>query len=323
MSAIQEIPVILNKNAGRKSALALWLERLVIRPDVVAKEWAWTGQQIEQAVIEAFHDRGVRARLFVTQSPGHATQIAQILLRQGEPLIAVAGGDGTINEAVNALAGSKTAVGILPLGTANTFAIELGIPFSIPGAVEIIMQKKVRTIDLGKAGNHYFMMGAGMSFDSHVIRKIRSHEKRSLGSVAYILTGISESLRYSFPRLRVESHDGLGAIKSDGYLVIVSNARFYGGCFKAAPRALLDDGLLDVIVMKKRRVWDLLRYLSVMRKADITRLSDVDYFQCRKFCVTAESEVEIHVDAEVAEKTPCTFECIPGALKVIVPGHAV
>ncbi|HOW58462.1 MAG TPA: YegS/Rv2252/BmrU family lipid kinase, partial [Candidatus Omnitrophota bacterium] len=273
----REIPVIINPKAGRKSRFALWLEAILIQPPSLSEEGWWPGDRIGGEIVKAFHSEGLRAQPFITQTLGDIKKTVQDLVAQGERTIVVVGGDGTINEAVHGIAGTQTSLGIIPMGTANTLAIELGIPLAVQAAARVIREGQVRTIDVGKAGNYYFAMGAGLSYDAHVIKNVRSDSKRSIGSLAYIAQGLLESLTYPFPRLRVCSEDS-PLFHSEGYLVIIANARFYGGHFKAAPRALLDDGLLDVIVMKNRRFWNLVQYVATMRYRDITKLSDVEYF---------------------------------------------
>lgn len=313
----KEIPVIINAKAGRKSRFALALEALFLRSPTVTREAWWTAGMIKKGIVKAFHDEGIEPWIFVTRTLGDIKKTVRELVARGERLIVIAGGDGTINEAVHGVAGTETALGIIPLGTANTFSIELGIPFSIREAVRVIKQGRVRIVDVGKAGESFFAMGAGLSYDAHVIQKVKPLLKRAMGSLAYIVTGMWESLTYPFPVLKVESEDA--GVQTEGYLAIISNARFYGGHFKSAPAAKLDDGLLDVIVMKRKELWHLLKYTSAMRYRDITKLPDVVYFQCRRLKVTSEPKVPVHVDAEIAGETPCIFECIPQALRIVVP----
>lgn len=318
MITSNEIPVVINKKAGRKSLFAVGLEALLIRPPFLHQEACYPEERIGKKVIKAFAEEGLKARPYLAQTLGDVRKIIRELIAQGEKAIVVAGGDGTLNQAVHEAAGTDTVLGIVPLGTANAFALELGIPFSVHGAARVIKTGKVQAIDVGKAGSHYFAMSSGMSFDAQVIRKVDLGSKWLMGSMAYIVHGISVSLTYPFPLLRVESEDPVSRCL-EGRLVIIANARYYGGHFKAAPLARLDDGLLDVLVMKESKFPRLIRYLGAMRYRDITHLKDVVYFQCRRLRVTSEPSVPIHVDAEVAEETPCDFECIPRALKVIVP----
>ncbi len=314
----QGIPVIINAKAGRKSWLAVLLEAIFIRPPFIHKEACLPEEKITQEIVKAFDLEGLKARSYVTRNLGDIKKMVRELVEQGERLIVVAGGDGTINEAIHGIVKTGTALGIIPMGTANAFAIELGIPFSLREAVQVIKRGQVRTIDVGKAGEHFFAMGAGMSYDAQVITKVRLESKRQMGSLAYIMHGFLEALVYPFPALKLESDDP-SPVRCEGHLVIVTNTRFYGGHFKSAPRALLDDGFLDVLVMKKKHMWNLFRYLGAMRYSDITKLPDVEYFQCRRLKVTSDPLVLVHVDAEIAEKTPCVFECVSKALRVIVP----
>jgi YegS/Rv2252/BmrU family lipid kinase len=318
MIPLPPIPLILNRKAGRKSLIALGLEKWLIRAPHSAREAAWSNEQIENEILRVCRNENLNICLHKTLSAGHAKQIAQDLIRQGARVIAVAGGDGTVNEVINAAIGSETSLGIIPLGTANAFAIELGIPLSIQEALGVIKRGQIRTIDAGKAGQHYFAMGASMSYEAHVIKKISPGFKYLFGAMAYIFQGIAESFSYPFPLLKVKIDHEENIIHS-GYLVIVANARFYGGHFRAAPDARMDDGLLDVLIMRKKKLGNLLKYMSTMRYGDITKLPDVEYLQCRRFQIDSEKQVPVHVDAEIRETTPCVFECIPNALRIIVP----
>jgi len=313
-----EIPVVINKKAGRKSLFAVGLEALLIRPPFLHKEACYPEERIGKKVVKAFSLEGLAARPYFAHTLEEVGVTIKALVAQGERTIVVAGGDGTFNAAVQIVAGSGTSLGLIPLGTANSLAVELGIPFSVREAAGVIKTGKVRTLDLGKAGDHFFAMGAGMSFDAHVIKKVDRGSKWAMGAMAYIAHGIVESLKYPFPLLKIESDDPV-PVRSEGYLAIVANARYYGGHFKAAPRASMEDGLLDVVVMKRKGLRHLVHYLGLMRYRDITRCPNVDYFQCRRFCVTSDPAVPVHVDAEVVEMTPCVFECVPKALNMIVP----
>ena len=313
-----DIPVVINKKAGRKSLFAVGFEALLIRPPFLHKEACYPEERIGKKVEKAFSLEGLTARPYLAHTLEDVRNTIKTLVAQGERTIVVAGGDGTFNAAVQEVTGTETSLGLIPLGTANSLALELGIPFSVREAARAIKTGKVRTLDLGKAGSHFFAMGAGMSFDSHVIRKVDRGSKWFMGAMAYIVHGVVESFRYPFPLLKIESEDPV-PVRSEGYLVIVANARYYGGHFKAAPRASMEDGLLDVVVMKRKGLLPLVHYLEAMRYGDITRLADVDYFQCRRFQITSDPAVPVHVDAEVVEMTPCVFECVPKALKMIVP----
>ncbi len=314
---MEEIPLIMNRVAGQRSWLALGLEALFLQPPGLSKSAHWSPEKIEKAVLASLEKAELRVRPYFTEGSRFPATVAKSLAKEGKRLIIAAGGDGTINEVANGLVGTETRLGIIPLGTANTFANELGIPLSVEAAAQVIRNGHERTVDVGKVGGRHFVMGAGLGFDAEVIRKVPPDLKRFLGQLAYLLIGNATALTYSFPELVVDVEPA--APEHTGYLVIVSNARFYGGSFRVAPRASLEDGLLDVLVMKRKKIWNLWAYAATTRYGDVTKLPDVEYFQCRRVEISSDPPVPIHVDAELAGETPCEFECVPASLRVIVP----
>lgn len=313
----KEIPLIVNQTAGQRSQIALGLEKLLLGSPSLAESGNLSGERLRRILLDSFGKRGLRPHLLFTQGPGDAMRWAAELAQKKTSLVVVAGGDGTVNEVVNGIAGTETTLGVIPSGTGNSFAIELGIPFSIEEAVSVIRRGRVRSVDIGRAGRRFFAMAAGISFDTRVIKNVKPHLKRALGALSYLLQGVLESTRYPFPVLEVESEDA--SIRTSGFLAIVSNARFYGGYFQPAPHALVDDGLLDVLVMKRKRFWELVNYLIAMRQGRILEVEGVETFTCRRVRISSDPPVSVHVDAEIAGETPCEFECVREALRVIVP----
>ncbi len=315
----KEIPLIINLRAGRRSRLAVALDNLLINFSDSIKSSYVPYKKITKLIADSLAHEGLNVHVHVTNSSGDATEITKDLVRKNERLIIVAGGDGTVNEVINGMAGSDTRLGIIPLGSTNVLAIELGIPFSIQAAVKVIREGHARQIDLGRADKRFFAMAAGMSFDAQAIKMLSLVPglKPFLGGLSFILSGMLVSLVYPFPLLEIESDDLPG--RRSGYLAIIANARFYGGPFLFAPGASIDDGLLDVVIMKRRRLWNLLKYMSLAKKGKLLQLPDVEHFQTRRLKVSSNPSVLIHTDAEIAGKTPCEFECVPRALWVIVP----
>ena len=310
---------MINLRAGRRSRLAVALDSLLLYASNSIKSSYAPSKKITKLITNALAQEGLNVHVHVTHSADDATEITKDLVRRNERLILVAGGDGTVNEVINGMVGSDTHLGIIPLGSTNVLALELGIPFSTQAAAKVIREGHTRQIDLGKAGNHFFAMAAGISFDAQAIKllSLAPGLKPLLGGLSFVLSGMLVSLAYPFPLLEIESEDLPG--RHSGYIAIVSNARFYGGSFVMAPSASIDDGLLDVVIMKRRKLWNLMKYMSLAKKGNLFQLPDVEHFQTRRLKVSSNPPVFIHTDAELAGKTPCEFECIPRALRVIVP----
>src|SRR5258708_4489185 len=124
--------------------------------------------------------------LATTSVPGEAKEIAAAAVEQGFRIVVAAGGDGTINEVVNGLAGSEVALGVLPVGTMNVFAAELGLPGKLRDAWRLIEAGRVREIDLGRANRQYFVQLAGVGLDAQVVKETSLDLKRNLGPLAYL-----------------------------------------------------------------------------------------------------------------------------------------
>ena len=253
------------------------------------------------------------ARIEPTSAPGDARRIAARAASEGCRIVVAAGGDGTINEVVNGIAGSRTALGILPVGTMNVFATELGLPAGIEDAWEVIQAGHLRTIDLAQANEQYFVQLAGVGFDAQVVERTTAGLKKNFGPLSYIINAAQLAAQPA-PRLRIES-DG---IVREGGLVIIGNGRYYGMPLEVFADAQLDDGLLDVIVGREVSHLALLKLFSGVVTGTHIDFDDIDYFHARELRVTSPDDVPVEVDGELAGKLPATFRIAPHRLDVVV-----
>ena len=253
------------------------------------------------------------ATVQTTSAPGDARSIAEWAVAQGFATVVAAGGDGTINEVVNGIASSDIALGILPVGTMNVFAAELGIPNNLPKAWEIIQARHTRRIDLVRANDQYFVQLAGVGLDAQVVQATSRSFKKNFGPLSYLISAAQIALRAP-PKLIVE-HDG---IRREGSFVLIGNGRYYGGPVTFFKDARIDDGKLDVLIFKNLGYLDIARYLGTILMGKHTDLDDVDYFQTESVSVSSEEEVPVEVDGEVVTKLPVTFRISPRKLKVVV-----
>ena len=270
--------------------------------------------------------RGVRARLErmrklqrnvvirTTDGPGDAEAQTERAVEQGYNTIVAAGGDGTINEVVNGIGSAPVALGILPMGTVNVLAMELGIPFDLVAAWKVIRNGKIRLIDEATANGHIFVQMAGIGVDAQIVQRNNRQIKQVLGPLSYLLTATQVAVERP-PRLRVTSDEHATV---DGSFVLVGNGRFYGGPFPLFSHADMQDGLLDVYVFKYMNYLHLIRYFRGMLFGSLSRFSDVTYFKAKKLLVEASMPVPLEADGELAGHSPVEFAIKRRKLRVIV-----
>lgn len=254
-----------------------------------------------------------------TMGPGDATRLAREAVAQNYDLVVAAGGDGTINEVVNGLARSKTALATLPLGTVNVWARELGLPLHPRAAAEALLSWTMRPIDLGLAGDRYFLLMAGIGFDAAVTAGVHSEAKRRLGMLAYVVSGIDHVVRIRGTRTRLVL-DGK-KFKGRVLLVVVGNSQLYGGFVKITHRATIDDGLLDVCVIKGDGMASALVHLVAIFSRRYSDNREIDYYRARTVKITSSPALPVQVDGDTIGFTPITIRVVPGALHALMPPH--
>jgi YegS/Rv2252/BmrU family lipid kinase len=256
------------------------------------------------------------ASMRLTSEAGDARHIAAEAVREGFEVVIAAGGDGTLNEVVNGIGGSPVRLGILPVGTMNVFATELGIPQgNLERAWSIIEQGKVVEVDLPKANDTHFIQLAGVGLDAEVVRKTTADSKRALGPLSYLLT-LVQVAAHKPSRVMLEAEGGR---ISEGSFALIGNGRLYGGPFPVFQRASLFDGLLDVLVFQNQSHWDVVRYFQAIAFGTHPQLPDVEYFQTSTLRVTSSGDVPVELDGEVAGMLPCLFSVSSQKLRVLAP----
>jgi len=251
-----------------------------------------------------------------TNSPGEARDLAEQAVSQGFEAVVAAGGDGTVNEVVNGLAGSDVNFGILPVGTMNVFATELGIPQNnLPKAWEVIDAGHVREVDLPRANDAYFVQLGGIGLDAEVVGRTTPEFKKALGPMSYLIT-LAQVAAGTPPMVTIEPNDGP---KREGRFVLVGNGRLYGGPFVLFKDAKLDDGLLDVLVFKNQTHWDIIRYVQAIAFGSHPDLHDVEYFQTSGLKLSSTAEVPVEIDGELSGSLPYEFGFSSRKLRVLAP----
>jgi len=263
---------------------------------------------------------GWQVTLKETLGRGDATTYAREAVATGCDAVVVAGGDGTINEAVQALAHTTTALGVLPHGTGNVWAREAGIPVhSLLAAARVLTSGLVRTVDLGLAGERYFLMWAGIGFDASVVQDIeegRPELKRRLGPLAFIIRGAVVALSFMGTRLTYMVNGR--RLRKRTIMAVISNARLYAAYLQLAPHARMDDGFLDFYIFKGRGFFSTLRHFLTLLTGRHGQDPEVEYYQVRHLTVHSSKPMPVHTDGNLAGFTPMEFRVVPRALRVIV-----
>jgi len=281
-------------------------------------------QEKVAAVEQAMRAAGLDYPLMLTEYPGHATQLARQAVADGCTTVIAGGGDGTINEVVNGLfqaagAGAPelpTALGILPLGSANDLAAALNLPGDLTEACRVLARGQSRRIDVGCVNGHYFVNNSAVGLEPVVT--IAQHQMRWIkGTARYVAAALKTIIAAKEWHMRVEWDTGM----YDGPLVLVSvgNGIRTGGAFYFTPRSKLDDGKFDFVYALAMSRLNMFALLPKTFTGKHIGHSKVGYFKSRSVRVTASPATPIQADGEVIETaaTEILFEIVPQKLQVI------
>jgi YegS/Rv2252/BmrU family lipid kinase len=287
--------IIFNPIAGQAEALELEL-------DQATEMWRQYGWNVERRP---------------TRCAGDGTRRAREAVVEGFDLVVAAGGDGTINEVINGLALSNTALATLPLGTMNVWARELGMPLQPRAAAKSLFDCTVQTIDLGRVGERYFLLMAGIGLDAAITASMDSQQKRRLGALAYVLRGLQlvSGIRGTRTRIVLDGRQ----LRRRVLQLVVGNSQLYGGLVKITDKAHINDGLLDVCVLRGDNVFNALQHAIAILRQRHTYNPHIDYYRARVIDVIAYPRLAVQVDGDLVGFTPVTIEVVPAALRVLMP----
>lgn len=287
---------------------------------IIANPTAGRGRtkRLADDVAARLRSAGRRVEIRWTQFAGHAQQIANEAVAAGVPTVVACGGDGTVQQVAQALAQTDTTLGLAPGGRCDDFARAIGVG-SGPGRVaQILLEGAVRRVDLGRVGDRFFCSLAAIGFDAAVSRFVDQMRLPIKGNPAYVYGIFRMLLHYRFVPLRLTGEFGerAGAV----FLAAIGNTSTYGGGICISPRARLDDGLLDICLIR-----------GVVSKVRVTRLlplamhgrhgtcKEVEFLRTKTLRLESPRPLELWADGEFIGATPLTVEAVPRALKVLAP----
>jgi YegS/Rv2252/BmrU family lipid kinase len=273
----------------------------------------------EKAIADRLSSAGHEFLIEHTSRVGEATSRANAAVENGADIVVAVGGDGTVCEVINGIAESRVRLGIIPLGTVNVFCREIGIPLDPLKATDVIASGIDREVDLGRAGDHYFLVMAGIGFDAQVVAEVDPHVKKIFHEAAYSLAGLKAFYNYQPVKMYITADEQ--RLMRNGYAVIIGNARGYAGLVEITPHAKIDDGVFDVCIFKKRKPFHVLRYIAGVVLKRHTGFSDVEYIKASRLKIESQRPVLVHVDGDIIGHTPMDFECLHKAIRIRVPAE--
>jgi len=267
------------------------------------------------AVVKRLRELGCTIDVRPTKGPGDATVLARAGVAEGFDVIVAAGGDGTINEVANAIPEGGPPLGVIPLGTANILAWEIGLGRRTERVARTIAEGKARPIVVGRIGNRKFLLMVGIGFDGAVVASLSPILKRCLGKGAYVLAGLVQMARYRWPTLSVRV-DGLTYACA---MAIVAKSHYYAGKFVLAPDAGPEEPLFRVCLFRGGGVWNLLRYGIALLCGCLHRLSDVSILPAHEVRVDVLPTVPVQTDGESLGATPARVTIAEEKLALLWP----
>ena len=273
-----------------------------------------------QETVSQLKSLGVDVQLKLTGGPGDATELAARASRNGSSDVIVAGGDGTINEAIQGIAGTKARLAIIPRGTGNVLARELGLPLDEEEATVIAARGKSRRIHLGLAIDEvsgvkrHFALMAGIGLDASIVRRVQPSLKKRIGRGAFWVSGLSHLAAWDPHPFTLE----IDGREYTATFAAIGNAPRYGGDLAITPGARLDKPEFEVCIIETSSRLRYLRLLShAMREGMPRDKPEVRFVKTNR--VVAHGNAHVQIDGELIGRLPMRFEVSPDFLEVIVP----
>ncbi|WP_050181983.1 diacylglycerol kinase [Domibacillus robiginosus] len=269
--------------------------------------------------LEKLERAGYETSAHATTGEGDATEAARIASERKFDVVIAAGGDGTLNEVVNGLAGQehRPKFGVIPMGTTNDFARALHIPRDIQGAIDVITAGETIPVDVGRMNDRYFINIAGGGRLTELTYEVPSKLKTMLGQLAYYLKGIEMLPSIKPTDLRIE-YDG-EVFEGESLLFLIGLTNSVGGFEKLAPDSSVNDGLFTLIILKKTNLAEFIRIASLALRGDHLNDPHVIYTKAKRIHVQSADPLLINLDGELGGEIPADFENLYRHLDVFAP----
>ncbi|MBH5319024.1 diacylglycerol kinase [Paenibacillus sp. GSMTC-2017] len=268
-------------------------------------------------ILQRLDQGGIETSCHATTGEGDATLAAADAAERGYDMIIAAGGDGTLCEVINGLANkpNRPPLGILPVGTTNDFARATGIPKHWEYACDLIIGGYTRPIDIGKANDRYFINIAGGGSLTELSYDVPSKLKTMVGQLAYYMKGLEKMTRLRPTELKIVA-EGIGEFHDEFMMFLICNSTSVGGFERLAPDSKLDDGLFDVLLIKKMNIAEFIRLVTLALRGEHLSDPHVMHFRTDSLKVTTPDYVQLNLDGDYGGVLPCQFSMLPSHLQI-------
>jgi YegS/Rv2252/BmrU family lipid kinase len=254
----------------------------------------------------------------VTKAPGDATEIVRGYTSKEEMRVYSVGGDGTLNEVVNGMWGSKSSLAVIPSGSGNDFIRNIYDNQNLKEILKDSIVGETAAVDLGKLNGKYFINISSVGLDAEIAYKAIKLKKLPFipSKFAYLLSIFITIFGYKSRKLKITMDDV--EINSETLLIAIANGKFYGGGMKVAPTAEITDGCFDICHVKKVGPFKIIRLFPKLIKGIHGSIKEVSFYKSKNVRIICEEEFSVNIDGEVQRMKEVTFEIVPKAINVVV-----
>ena len=284
--------------------------------DVIINPVAGNGhaKRVGEKVMEVLTKRAIACKAYFTKSPGHATELAKESVQRGTDTVLAVGGDGTAYEVASGLIHSKTALGLIPAGTGNDFIKSIGVPKSPQKALDHILAHPPKLVDMGRINDKLFLNVCGTGFDVSVLEYSMKAKKLVRGMLPYLYGVIRTIFSFKPVRMRI-TIDEETTLDGSFLQCSVANGRYIGGGIAISPTSQVNDGLLDVVVLKAVPNWKMFFYLPGLLLGRVHSFSITSHYRCSQVAIDAPG-MRLNVDGEMLPIEKVSFSPVKDALWV-------
>lgn len=266
-------------------------------------------------IVAVLREASCAPTIVETTGPGHAEALARAASPTDYDVVAACGGDGTINEVINGLAGKDLALGIIPLGTANVLAEEIGLARAPAKIAAALAEGPIRTVHVGRANGRRFTMMAGVGFDAVVVHGVSLKLKKWLGPLAYVWETVRQAAKYGFQPHEVT----IDGVTYRPVSMVACKGRRYGGPFIAAPDASLSEDKFHVVLMNGRGWLSVVRYGIALALGRLAARRDVQLVAGREVIVRGSDGQPVQADGDIVATLPLRIALDPDPVRLVYP----